>query len=368
MKRSSILETSFASTLYEARGGAADGRMYRDDDDNRVKLDRRGRVFRVGADGWRLTKAFGRPSGVDPDVWVSLRPILLKENKTYEEFKAEAEASNKEGPSMAMAITEKDLVSPKFTLIEIFAGSARITTACRDVGLATGPPIDINTGYDLLTKRDQDDVWDIIKNGLPTVIFMAPVCTSWSSLSNVLPEAERLRRRAASYPLVEFCAELATYQQQRHRYFIIENPETSQMWNTEPMRDIENMTGVQNSSVHMCGYGLKDPNSGMAMKKPMSFLHNIPMELFSRVIRRCRGDHEHQRIEGASPGHGSRAVLSQIYPWSFCKQLAEVITRLQERFDNSSLQICSPAIDEDLGHWVDIWEELAKQVTTLNTI
>ena len=228
------LAHQISSLPHHSVGHAADGRMYRDDDDNRVKLDRRGRVFRVGADGWRLTKASGRPSGVDPDIWASLRPILLKENKTYEEFKAEAEASNRISPPMAMAITEEDLVSPKFTLIEIFAGSARITTACRDVGLATGPPIDINTGYDLLTKRDQDEVWDIIKNGLPTVIFMAPVCTSWSSLSNVLPEAERLRRRAASYPLVEFCAELATHQQQEHRYFIIENPETSQMWKRSP--------------------------------------------------------------------------------------------------------------------------------------
>ena len=141
---------------------------------------------------------------------------------------------------------------------------------------------------------------------------MAPVCTSWSSLSNVLPPEERLRRRAAAYPFVEFCADVATYQRQLGRYFIIENPESSQIWGTAPFQQIADQEGVERSTVYMCTYGLKDAVSGTAMKKPMSFLHNIPMKLFSEIVKRCRGDHEHQQIIGATPGHGSRAVLSQI--------------------------------------------------------
>ena len=175
-------------------------------------------------------------------------------------------------------------------MIEIFAGSARITSACAEVGLTTGPPIDIKNGYDLLTKQGQDDTWGVIRAGSPTVVFMAPVCTSWSTLSNTLSEEERTRRRSESYPIVEFCAVVASYQRQLHRYFIIENPETSQIWNTEPMSDIANMKGVHRSTVHTCAYGLKDPVSGMPMKKPMSFLHNIPMTMFADLIKQGRGD------------------------------------------------------------------------------
>ena len=46
------------------------------------------------------------------------------------------------------------------------------------------------------------------------------------------------------------------------------------------------MQGVHRSIVRMCAYGLKDPVSGTAMKKPMSFLHNIPMKLFSQIMSR----------------------------------------------------------------------------------
>jgi hypothetical protein len=41
------------------------------------------------------------------------------------------------------------------------------------------------------------------------------------------------------------------------------------------------------------------------------------MTMFADLIKQCRGDHEHQQIIGSARGHGSRAVLSQVYPWTF---------------------------------------------------
>ena len=66
--------------------------MYQDDKGNRIKLDTAGRPYRVGADGWRVGRASERPAGVEPAVWAQLRPILQKENKTYEQFVEEAVA------------------------------------------------------------------------------------------------------------------------------------------------------------------------------------------------------------------------------------------------------------------------------------
>ena len=122
---------------------------------------------------------------------------------------------------------------------------------------------------------------------------MAPVCTSCSSLSNVLPQEERVRRRAASLPMVQFCSEVSTYQHKVNKYFIIENPEASQIWSTEAFAKVAQMKGVQRATIHMCAYGLKDPASGIAMKKPMSLLHNIPSDIFAPLIQRCRTYHEH---------------------------------------------------------------------------
>ena len=110
----------------------------------------------------------------------------------------------------------------------------------------------------------------------------------------------------------------------------------------------------------MCAYGLVDPVTGWAMKKPISLLHNIPMNVFHRLVRRCDNKHEHQRITGSSPGYGSRAVISQVYPWQFCNQLAGVIKTLLKR-TNPPTQFCLPAReDETIGEtWGDWWEAMA---------
>jgi len=57
---------------------------------------------------------------------------------------------------VATASTRKENHSDAtFAMLKIFAGSARVTTACKDIGLRTGPPVDINTGFDLLTVEGQ---------------------------------------------------------------------------------------------------------------------------------------------------------------------------------------------------------------------
>jgi len=75
-------------------------------------------------------------------------------------------------------VRPEDHSSAHFAMLEIFAGTARVTAACKDIGLITGPPVDINTGFDLLTAEGQQSTWKIIKSGQPLVIFMAPVCTA----------------------------------------------------------------------------------------------------------------------------------------------------------------------------------------------
>ena len=160
--------------------------------------------------------------------------------------------------------------------------------------------------------------------------------------------------------MVQFCGMVATYQYERKCYFIIENPETSQMWNTEPMLQLLAMKDVKRTTIHLCAYGLVDPVSGWAMKKPISLLHNMPMSIVHRLIRRCDGKHEHQRISGSSPGHGSRAVLSQAYPWQFCTRLAGVIQAVLKAAQND-VRVCMPAVVEECKDetWSDWWEDMA---------
>jgi len=130
-------------------GVRCDGKIYRDDHKRRVKLDKVGRPYTVGEDGWRVGRASTRPPGVDPEVWAYIRPTLKKEGKSYEEFVQEAREVTEQKAAPAQEQNVSSEVEEKFSVLEIFAGSARATSACQQAGITVGPNIDLITGYDL---------------------------------------------------------------------------------------------------------------------------------------------------------------------------------------------------------------------------
>ena len=95
------------------------------------------------------------------------------------------------------------------------------------------------------------------------------------------------------------------------------------------MKDLLNLDGVSYGTAHMCAYGLVDPVSQLPMRKAMMFVHNLPSENMIEVFKKCTKDHEHQLIEGYCPGHGSRAVISHVYPELFCEAVAKALSSTQ---------------------------------------
>ena len=64
--------------------------------------------------------------------------------------------------------------------------------------------------------------------------------------------------------------------------------------------------------------------------KPTSLLRNIPPEVMRPIFNRCSNywrsvKHQHQPLEGKTKNDGSRTQLAQIYPFSFCQDLAHVL-------------------------------------------
>ena len=47
-----------------------------------------------------------------------------------------------------------------------------------------------------------------------------------------------MSKREAVMPMVDFTIGIATYQHEVGRYFMIENPETSQMWSLPCMKEL----------------------------------------------------------------------------------------------------------------------------------
>ena len=130
-------------------------------------------------------------------------------------------------------------------------------------------------------------------------------------------------------PMVEFAINVAVHQHDLGKYFMIENLESSAMWALPLMKVLINLDGVSFGTARMCAYGLVDPVSRLPMRKAMKFVHNLPDENMVEVFKKCTKDHEHQLVEGHCPGHGSRAVISQVYPELFCKAVAKTLSSTQ---------------------------------------
>ena len=221
----------------------------------------------------------------------------------------------------------------KIHVLEIFAGSARFSQCCALSGLKVGTPVDIRTGFDVMTSKGRHMVMEIIRERAPDVMLMAPVCGPWSNMQNIQQDQQKVgEKRRRNLPMVEFVASIARYQLKHRRYFIIENPQTSRIWYLKCMQQLLSDPSVTWGDFHFCAYGLKDPESGLRSLKPTSLMHCLPPEVMRPIFRRCKNfsssvKHEHQPLEGNAGTFGSRTKLAQVYPYQFCQDLAHILLR-----------------------------------------
>ena len=221
----------------------------------------------------------------------------------------------------------------KIHMLEIFAGSARLSQCCALHGMRVGTPIDIRNGFDLGTSKGRQMVSKIVKEQEPDVIILEPVCGPWSPMQNINDQDAVREKQAQAMPMVEFTASMAQYQIKNGRYFIIENPLKSKMWYVRIIQNLLEQYGVTYGDLDMCAFDAGDPVSHKLNLKPTSLLHNLPPNALMPIFKRCANrylstKHEHEQLEGNAKGFGSRTHLAQIYPWRFCKTLASCIAQM----------------------------------------
>ena len=103
--------------------------------------------------------------------------------------------------------------------------------------------------------------------------------------------------------------------------------------------------GVTWASLDMCRFGLRDPENHLLYKKAMSLLNNLPEGVLTPIFLRCRNHnpathlhHAHQKVEGWSKGYGRRSAISQVYPWAFCRRLAQCLTEFVYELSSPALE------------------------------
>ena len=221
----------------------------------------------------------------------------------------------------------------KIDFLEMFSGSAKLSQSAAMQGLRVGSPMDLRTGYDLLTAEGRRKAMEVIERQQPKIIHMAPVCGPWSQMQNINDPSDTYQKRKKYLPMVEFCARVALYHFEHGRYSIFENPATSKIWFTKCFQRLLMKHAVTYGTLDMCAFGMRDPH-GYYYYKPTSLLHNFPDGVLNPIFKRCSNKskkdptHYHQPLEGSAPGYGSRTKLAQVYPYRFCSTLIRCILPL----------------------------------------
>ena len=240
----------------------------------------------------------------------------------------------------------------KIDVLELFAGSARVSQCSALAGLRAGPPVDLRTGFDLNSRQGQKRAMKLILDQQPEVVFMAPLCAPWSQWSNMKDPDRRHSDRQAVMPMVRFVAQVAIHQLRIGKYFIIENPRDSAIWYVHCMADLLRLSGVTWDELHFCAYGMKDPVSNDYYNKPTCLMHNFPTGVLNPLFRKCpnivqnKHVHNHEHVQGHAKGHGRRSTISQVYPYKFCTALAEMLrTFFNKRPQNQNVQLVYDILD-----------------------
>ena len=243
--------------------------------------------------------------------------------------------------------------------IEIFAGTGRLTAAIKALGLRNNFGVDLKlppkfrspiVKYDLLNSEHAAIVKSLIAQPECIFIHYAPSCGT-SSRARLIQRRERsnppilrtdahpngipglsgilLAKVTAANSLYAITCDLVRWCIQHAKYFAVENPGRSFMWDTDPFKLLMQEHPCLNVYFHHCRYG-------SARRKLTRFWHNVPS--FQLLEAYCQNDHEHEPWGQNPLGYWSTSEETA-YPWELCRSIG---ARLLLQLKNDDYQCSAP--------------------------
>ena len=182
----------------------------------------------------------------------------------------------------------------------------------------------------------------------PLVTFAAPPCTIWKGFSHIneTPERlERLRQHEAS-TVVGPMAAFLTRMVNENKYFILEQPEKSRMFNVRSIERLSKMPGVFQHTFDQCHWRPE--------RKRTTFMTNFPKDLIEQSFTSCRHDNPHKHVSGKD------ASSTSAYPKGFVIAIVDAIEELKSqtttgasslRLESNTLrQVSKSIIDQGCTH------------------
>ena len=121
-------------------------------------------------------------------------------------------------------------------------------------------PIDLHRGWDLSKSAHVKELMAIIRDHRPKLVTLATPCTPWSLAWTVnKPAKEAAQTRDLC--LWDLTEKIAMEQERNGRFWLVENPQSSEAWRLKSMQRLRSRKGTSEAILDMCRFGMKDPCS-----------------------------------------------------------------------------------------------------------
>ena len=258
------------------------------------------------------------------------------------EWKKSARLLDMEHSVYMASSTVSDRPSPCADLWELFAGRALCTELASEYGLNALQPWDLIYGQDLMQSSMRHEAMRVQKRFRPFLLMMR--LDEWYHL--------QLQDR----PLLDLTADLAEVQHKHGRFFWIESPQNSEVWEQDRLQRLLSLPGVWSVVVDAGAFGAQIDGNPIA--KPFRIVGNMP-GLDEVLDRRLTADERLQCVKV----EGSMTRRSQEYPYEMChavvQHLKQYVQQKQpHRFCHvhQALPVQQPVAD--LQRWDQVVEQL----------
>ncbi|CAK9045906.1 unnamed protein product [Durusdinium trenchii] len=252
---------------------------------------------------------------------------------------------------------------PYADLWELFAGSSNMTRLAAQYNLNTLQPMDLLYGQNFKDPAMRKMIFQKLDHYKPWLVIMGVDCRLWNQFNINLNWSSPDRRLALRHlqddekVLVEFAVAVALRQHRAGRYFLLENPQRSQLWNLEEVTDLLGLRGVWTTDLDCGAYGAEV--DGQPIAKPMRWAGNQP-GLHEQLNRRLT---PLQKMY-CTPIQGKLTRRSQEYPDELCHAVLQELRALifqkePLRFGPPQHKVYATAYPtSDL----DLWDDIVKYV------
>lgn len=258
--------------------------------------------------------------------------------------------SDEHGKGSQRQGSTKDAVSgfswdsyPGKRLLEVFAGSGRLSQAAQSRGLPMFP-IDIMRGCtdDVLNKHVQCKIFSLVTSGKVLFVWIGMPCTTFSrarqhdgigppplrsdqqpmGLSNLRPHD--LRKLREGNALFYFTVRLINLCEQHRVAWALENPATSRCWITSQLQQLEQ--GSSSVLLDFCQFGESWRKRTKILFKGIDF--SCFEQLCHGTGNLCsRTGKHHLNLKGVSPTGAFWTLVAQPYPWLLVDRISEMLLK-----------------------------------------